>query len=91
MAIAIKIQVIHAPAITEGKRQDGSTYYQRALQCFIDEAVAVHTIYADKKEDLEKYGAGYYMAQLTQRPGDRARAGFIVGELTPVTQQAKPN
>jgi hypothetical protein len=86
MALQIKIQVLHAPEIIERERADKTKYYQRALQCFVLEGVCVHTVYADKPEDLEKYNAGYYMANLVQQAGDRARMGFVVNDLQPVTQ-----
>jgi hypothetical protein len=86
MAIEVKIQVLHAPEIVERTRPNGTPYFQRPLQCFVLDGVCVHTVYADKKEDLEKYQAGYYMANLKQQAGDRARMAFVVDDLRPVVQ-----
>lgn len=89
MSFKIKIQVLIAPEATSRTRPDKTVYYQKQLQCIIDQSVAVHTVYGDTKEALDKFQAGEYMADLTQIPGDRARATFVLNNLEPVASAPK--
>lgn len=89
MSFKIKMQVLISPQAVQRKRSDGSIYYQKQLQCIIDQSVAVHTVYADEPQELDRYQPGDYMADLTQIPGDRARATFVLNNLEPVAQTPK--
>lgn len=93
----VKIQVLALEPIDERLNfQKNGKVQQRALQCFLDGKVAVHTVRVDVNEDnikqlqeLENMQAGYYMADLRPRAGNYGRLEFTVGTLKPAVEQPK--
>lgn len=97
MSMQIKLQVLAITPI-EARIFSGRKSHSRAFQCFVEGKVAVHTVYANDGEEpeniaarkkLTEYEAGYYMADLEIRQGDRARMEFGISKLTPVAVQQK--
>ena len=84
----IKLQVLAIGQLDTGTSRTGQAWFRRSLQCFTGDVVGQIPYYAEKDE-LEKMQAGYYMAELEGRAGDRGRLEYVLGKLTPVTQ-AKP-
>lgn len=88
----IKVQVLAIPPM-ERRTFNGRAWHQRQLQCFIDQKVAVHTLTApdgdtpeaiEARSNLNKYEAGYYMADLEVRQGDRGKLEFSVSNFQPI-------
>jgi len=97
MSLQLKVQVLAITPI-EAVEFGGRKSHRRAFQCFLEGKVAAHTLYApdgDKPEEiaarkkLNEYEAGYYMAELEVRQGDRAKMEFGITKFTPITQQQK--
>lgn len=91
----IKIQVLAVTPI-EKRTYNGRSWHQRQLQCFLEGKVAVHTLNApdgdtpdavEARNVLNKYDAGYYMADLVVQQGDRGKLEFFVSNFTPVGKQ----
>lgn len=87
----IKLHVLAIGAIDTGLSRSGQPWFRRSLQCFTGDVVGQIPYYAPKDE-LEIMQAGYYMAELQGRAGDRGRLEYVLGKLTPATPtQAKPS
>lgn len=98
MSMQIKLQVLAINPI-EARTFSGRKSHSRAFQCFVDGKVAVHTVYANDgdepenvkaREVLINYQAGYYMADLDVRQGDRGRLEFGISKLSPIAQPKAP-
>ena len=94
MSSQIKMQVLAIDPSTK-RTYSGRSYWQRQFQVFIDGKVAVHNVNApdgdepeakEARAQLDGYQAGYYMADLEVRQGDRGRLEFAVAKLTPIIQ-----
>lgn len=97
MSLQLKIQVLAITPI-EARTFSGRKSHSRAFQCFVEGKVAVHTVYANDGDEPENvkarqvltdYQAGYYMADLDLRQGDRGRMEFGISKLTPINAQPK--
>ncbi len=92
----IKVQVLAVTPI-EKRTYSGRSWHQRQLQCFLEGKVAVHTLNAPDgdtpeaiaaRETLNKYDAGFYMADLVVQQGDRGKLEFAVTNFVPVGNKA---
>jgi hypothetical protein len=88
----IKVQVLAVTPI-ERRTYNGRAWHQRQLQCFLEGKVAVHTLNAadgetpeaiEARNQLNKYDAGYYMADLVVQQGDRGKLEFSVSNFVRV-------
>ena len=86
----IKIQVLAIGQLSTGTSRTGQPWFRRSLECFTGEVVGQIPYYAEK-DALENMQAGYYMAELEARAGDRGRLEYVLGKLTPVTSGKPAN
>jgi len=88
MAAQVKIQVLVVGEKESGKSRTGSEWFRKTLQVFTGEVAGNIPVFGTEEEVDAITQAGYYMADVVPRAGDRGRLEYVFGKLTPAKQAA---